>query len=265
MRSLPYLVLCLAAALQPQAQAAAAETPQRTEDLIRARFRERFPELIVRSVGSSPWPGVYEVVAADGIVYTDASADHAISGSIIDTRSKQNLTELSWNAANRIDFRTLPLARAIKVVRGDGSRVLAVFADPDCPYCRKLEQTLQGMTNLSVYTFLFPIAELHPEATRHARQIWCAADAPASWSAWMSERQPPATAGQAEGCANEPLAELAALGATLHINGTPTMFMADGTRLRGAIEREELEQHLAAVSVEANRLAVQPAAATAKR
>jgi thiol:disulfide interchange protein DsbC len=219
----------------------------RVEQAIRGQFRERFPEVEIRAVHATVWPGVYEIVGPDEIFYADATGDHVISGAMIDTRSKQNLTELRWNELNRIDFQSLPLARAIKVVRGDGSRVLAVFADPDCPYCRKLEQALQGVTNITVYTFLFPIAELHPEAPRHAVQVWCSSDAAASWAAWMLQRTPL----KGEGCANDPIGELAALGAKLEITGTPTMFLADGTRVRGSIEQDQIEQLLSGVATRA--------------
>ena len=251
--ALPLMLLVFAAG--PLCGPVCAAEAQRAEDLIRARMQERFPDIQVRSVGPTAWTGVYEVVAADGIIYTDATADHAMSGSIIDTLSKQNLTEARWNAADRIEFGSLPLARAIRTVKGDGSRVLAVFADPDCPYCRKLEKAMQGMTNLTVYTFLYPLAEIHPNATRHARQIWCAADAPASWSAWMIEQQAPGADDQEARCANEPIGELAALGKQLNIVGTPTLFLADGTRIRGSLERDELEQRLAIVPTAANRRA----------
>lgn len=242
-------LLTILALLCDVAQASAAVGAQavdmaHVEAAIRARFTERYPEVAIRSVAATPWPGVFEVVAADGIIYTDATADHAMSGSIIETRTQRNLTESRWTQANRIDFKSLPFDHAIKVVQGDGSRVLAVFADPDCPYCRKLEAAMKDMPNLTVYTFLYPITELHPDAKRHAQQIWCSDDAPASWAAWMQQRTPP----KGESCATEPTAELAALGRRLNIIGTPTMFLADGTRLRGAMERDELEQHLASVA-----------------
>ena len=96
------------------------------------------------------------------------------------------------------------------------------------------------MTKLTIYTFLFPLNDLHPDAGRHAEQIWCADNAAQSWASWVLQRQAPPD----KSCANTPIAELAALGAKLKITGTPTMFTVDGKRIIGAIDQSELEKRL---------------------
>lgn len=220
---------------------AAAESQAAAEARIKATLEQRYPNTTIEAVhASTTIAGWYEVVTATDIAYSDAKAELLLVGSLTDTRSKENLSARRWEQLHAIDFKSLPFDRAIKVVKGDGSRKLAVFADPDCPYCRKLEQELQGFPNLTVYIFLFPIAELHPDANRHAEQIWCAADAATSWASWVLEQKAPVEAK----CASTPIAELAALGARLKITGTPTMFTVDGNRVVGAIDKDELERRL---------------------
>ena len=248
MRAFPSVLLMSAIVTTAQA---AAEGQAAIEARIKATLEQRYPTATIEAVhASTTIAGWYEVVTPSDVNYTDAKADLLILGYVTDTRTKENLSQLRWGQLHAIDFKSLPFDRAIKVVKGDGSRKLAVFADPDCPYCRKLEQELQGFSNITVYIFLFPIAELHPDANRRAEQIWCATDAATSWASWVLEQKAPADAN----CASTPIAELAALGAKLKIFGTPTMFTVDGNRVVGAIDKDELERRLTEARV-ATRIA----------
>jgi hypothetical protein len=123
------------------------------------------------------------------LAYVGSDARYFLFGHLYDMREQRDLTADRLEAARRIDFASLPLADAITTVRGDGSRVLAVFSDPDCPYCRKLEQELAKLDNVTVHTFLYPLGELHPEARQRAIAVWCAPDRAAAWKALMLERQ----------------------------------------------------------------------------
>jgi thiol:disulfide interchange protein DsbC len=177
----------------------------------------------------------------DQIVYTDATADYLFVGSLVDTQTRENLTEARLNDHGKIDFGTLPLDRAIKVVKGNGSRVFAVFSDPDCPFCQELEKNLLSVTDMTMYVFLFPIASLHPQAPAKAHSIWCAKDRAAAWNQWMREKKLPPAAS----CGGDPIDALQKLGDNLHINSTPTLFFANGRRVAGAISTKELEGLLA--------------------
>ena len=227
------------AALNP-APAAVSVGP---EQAIRARFAASYPEVKISSIGPTVWKNVYELVTPDGIIYSDAAGDFAMSGQMMATRNKQNLTQARLSTLTRIDFGSLPFNSAIKVVKGNGSRKLAVFADPNCPYCRQLEEELQGISDLTVYTFLFPLEDIHPGARQNATSIWCAKDQPGTWTAWMLKRSEPKTAA----CPDDPITALNKLGIELNIVGTPTLFFADGRRISGLIKQAQLEQELSKV------------------
>jgi thiol:disulfide interchange protein DsbC len=205
---------------------------------IQKTLESRYPDVRVIDVMPGPLPGLYEVFMGDSIVYSDATGDRLFVGSLMDTKTKQDLTQERVDARNTIDFATLPFARAIKVVKGNGKRQLAVFSDPDCPYCQRLERELSKMNDVTIYTFLFPIDELHPDATPKSRAIWCAPDRTATWLQWMTERKPPPPKSE---CKDDPVAELQALGQKLHVGSTPTLYLADGRRVVGAKSAAELD------------------------
>jgi thiol:disulfide interchange protein DsbC len=196
----------------------------------------------VLDVQPSAIPGVYELFMGDQIVYADATGDYLIVGPMVDTQTKQNLTEARLNDHGKIDFATLPVDRAIKIVKGNGSRKFAVFSDPDCPFCQQLEKTLLSVTDITMYLYLYPIASLHPQAPAKAHAIWCAPDRQQAWSQWMLEKKLPPT----KTCSGDPIDALQKLGDTLHINSTPTLFFVNGRRVAGAVPASELEKDLAA-------------------
>ncbi len=139
----------------------------------------------------------------------------------------------------KTEFSKLPLELAITVVKGNGTRQLAVFTDVDCPFCTQLEKTLDNISDVSIHVFLLPIDQLHPDARRKSEAIWCAADKSAAWKDYWAKSK----LGEAK-CAT-PFAAIGALAEALGINGTPTLIRAsDGSILPGAMQKETLENWL---------------------
>ena len=238
------LALTLCALLIGSTAHAADAVTSRLQQLLSARF----PTIKIDTVEPSPIPGLYQVIAGNQVVYVDASGDHMIVGSMMDTRTKQNLSDQAVDAHFAIDFNSLPLNEAIKIVKGNGSRKMALFADPDCPYCQRLEQDMRSTTDITVYLFLFPIDQLHPHATVDAKAIWCSPDRASAWTNWMLDNTPIPGGGS---CANDPIAKVAALARTLHIDATPTIFLQNGRRIGGWIPQPRLQKLLAQASAAA--------------
>lgn len=193
----------------------------------------------VKSVTKSPIAGLYEVNIGSQLVYADATGRYILNGDMVDTRTGANLTEERLADINRIKWSDLPLANAIKWTKGNGSRQVAVFSDPNCGYCKQIEQTFQQMDNITVYTFLFPV--LAPDSEVKSRQVWCAADRTKAWRDWMLSKVTPIGNGN---CKN-PIQETLALGKSLNVTGTPAVFFSDGTRMPGAADVATLERKLA--------------------
>ncbi len=211
---------------------------------VKKAFADKFPQREVASVSATPVKGVYEIVLKDRqIVYTDSKVDHMFVGDLVDVKARKSLTEERMNQISRIDWKDLPLELAIKDVRGNGARKLVVFSDPDCPFCKKLEKEgLAGLDNVTIYTFLFPITQLHPDAMSKSEKIWCSKDRLASWHGQMLKGTAPAGAG---GC-DTPLARLQELGQKLGVTGTPALVFPNGQLVPGAIGKADIEKLLSA-------------------
>ena len=145
------------------------------EKQIRTEIQKRLgTSANVRNVTPSPIPGLFEVQVNNEIFYTDSNAKYLIQGEMVELASGNNLTTKRQEDINRIKWSDLPQAQAFKVVRGNGSRQIAVFSDPNCGYCKRLEKTLQQLDNVTIYNYLIPI--LSADSALKSKQIWCAAD-----------------------------------------------------------------------------------------
>ena len=212
------------------------------EAAIRKALKERIPDLPkIVSISKTPINGLYEVLLEDNdIYYADASGNHLVQGSLIDTRTKRNLTEERSEKLNAIAFSSLPLKDAITIVRGNGQRKLAVFEDPNCGYCKRFERDLQKVDNITVYLFLYPI--LGADSMDKSRHIWCAKDQPKAWLDYMTRDTAPAPAT----CDSSALMRNVEFGRKHKITGTPTLLAQDGRRVPGAIPVAQIEQLIAA-------------------
>ena len=213
------------------------------QDQIAKTLAERIPQLQqVDEIKPTPMKGLYEVRIGTDIFYSNASGDYLIQGELIDTRAQRNLTEDRINQLTAIDFKKLPLADAIKIVRGNGERQLAVFEDPNCGYCKRFERDLQSVDNVTIYLFLYPI--LSPDSAEKSRNIWCAKDQAGAWADHMLRDKVPAAAQ----CDTSAVQRNLAFGRKYKITGTPTVIFTNNTRVPGAISAQEVEKNLAAAA-----------------
>jgi thiol:disulfide interchange protein DsbC len=212
------------------------------EKQIRAEIQKRLgTSANVRNVTPSPIPGLFEVQVNNEIFYTDSNAKYLIQGEMVELASGNNLTTKRQEDINRIKWSELPQAQAFKVVRGNGSRQIAVFSDPNCGYCKRLEKTLQQLDNVTIYNYLIPI--LSADSALKSKQIWCAADQQKVWNDWMLNNLGPS--GKSD-CAN-PIDKNLTLAKNYGINGTPTIFFTDGSRFPGAVQLADIEKKLASL------------------
>ena len=211
------------------------------EALIRKNLAERLPDFPkIDEVNKTPIPGLYEVRIGTEIVYTDERGDHVIQGSIIDTKTRSDVTQARIDKLTAIDFASLPLKDAIVWKQGTGARKIVVFADPNCGYCKKFETEMQQVKDVTVYTFLLPI--LGPDSSDKAKNIWCAKDNSAVWRDWMIKgAAAPRSMGK---CDTSVLDRNIALGKKHRVNGTPALVFEDGKRVPGALPPAEVEKQL---------------------
>ena len=231
----------------PAPAAAPAAADQRTAPEIAPQYAElarrlakTLPEYTIERIPPSGVDGILEVLMeGNRIVYTDASGKHLFNGHLFDVDAHEDLTERRLEALTRIDVKQLPLADAFDVVHGDGKRQLYLFEDPDCPYCKKFEEQLPKINDVTLHIFLYPLTTIHPHAYEHAQSVWCSKDRQKTWTDKMLKGiDPPAAK-----CVN-PLDRNLALGEKLHIDGTPTIVFADGRVRAGTMSAEDLEHLL---------------------
>lgn len=197
----------------------------------------------IETVTKTPYSGLYEVKIGTEIVYTDAEGKYIFIGRVVEAESSKDLTEARLEEVNKVKFADLPLDLAAKTVKGNGKRVIAVFEDPNCGYCKRFRKTLTEMNDITIYTFMYPI--LGEDSKTKVKNIWCSTDRAKAWDEWMlSAKAPAAAPSSCSAAANDKVVEL---GRKLGVSGTPTVFFTDGTRVPGAIEAKKLEAKLASI------------------
>ena len=205
------------------------------------KIRQAYPDIQIDGIQESPVKGLYEVRAGRNIFYSDSSGEHlVVRGQIIEVASKRNLTRERIVELSRIDWSVLPLDKAIVSGDTNAELKLAVFTDPDCPFCQNLEKELKHLTGVKVYTFLYPLTQLHPEAYGKSEAIWCSENRHETFLKVILDREYP----KVEKC-DTPLDEIALLTKKLGITGTPTLFAGDGRMASGVMKAEDLKAWLA--------------------
>lgn len=217
----------VAALLGSQAWADEASVKQ----TVQTRFAVKVDE-----VTKTPY-GLYEVRLGGDIVYTDERVTFLMVGTLIDGKTRENITETRKEKLSSVRFSDLPLDAAIKTVRGNGKNQMAVFADPNCTFCRRFERELSTLSDVTIYTFLYPILDEgnNGDSMRKSRAIWCAKDRSKAWFDLMLRGIAPPVS---TSCDTSVLQRNLELGQKLNINGTPTTFVASGQRIIGARSAE---------------------------
>ena len=203
---------------------------------------KKFPYSKVISVSKTPYSGLYEVAFDDRLVYTDEKMNFLFSGNIIDLHTLKNLTEAREKQLYAIEFDSLPFSLAIRNVKGNGKRRLAVFTDPNCQYCRKLENEMVNLTNVTIYIFLFPIL---PGSEAKAKNIWCSPDRLKTWEDQMLLDIEPQSN---RACNTLALENIFMLTKKLRISVTPTLIFEDGVIKPGTLSLDLLEEYLTEAS-----------------
>ncbi len=210
---------------------------QAGENEIRQALQERFPGIgKIDHIVKTPYSGLYEVVIDDQLLYTDARGDYLFEGNVIETKSRRDLSEERRRVLFAIDFDKLPLDLAIKQVKGNGKRRVAIFTDPNCSYCRKLEKELSKVSDVTVYFFMYPV---FPGSDEIVRNVLCSKNPVKAWDDWMLKQIAPVQAD----CKTQ-TDKVLALGEKLHVNGTPNLIFANGVQAPGYLPAAELEKNL---------------------
>jgi thiol:disulfide interchange protein DsbC len=198
---------------------------------IRKTIAESAPQIKIVTITKSPYAGLYQVVTEGfNIFYTDEKGEISFFGNMVDLKNKVNLTLQEKEKITVVDVSKLPLDKAIIRVKGNGSRKLVLFSDPECPHCQGIEKQLEGVKDVTIYTFLLPLTDLHPDALRKAQLVWCAKDKAKAWDDMLLLQQEPKNSSTT---CDTPIKEIADIAKKNWITGTPGVIFSNGKLLFG--------------------------------
>lgn len=212
------------------------------ENELRGNLVKNFPATKITEIRPSELNGIYEVAMGRNIVYTDTKARYFLFGHLMDMPNQKDLTQERMDKREAVSFDSLPKDQAIVFRKGEGTRKVAVFSDPDCPFCRRIEPEISKLEDVTVYLYLYPLS-IHPDSKGKSVSVWCSKDPQSSWRDLMISNKNPE---EATGCDN-PIDKIAGLAQGLNITGTPTLIRADGRIHRGAMSAVDMDKWLGGV------------------
>ena len=195
---------------------------------------KNYPNLEINNIASTEMRGIYSAELDGQVVYLNEDAQHLIAGNMLRLSDQKSLTQELIVKKNTIDWKKLPLKNAIKSVRGNGKRQLAIFSDPNCPYCKQLEVELKKLNDVTIYTFILP---LKSQSVAASKQVYCEQDPAYAWQQLIEKGIEPKTK---KSCTNPINANLA-LAQQLKLTGTPAIIFSNGYRVLGAYPANEME------------------------
>ena len=212
------------------------------KDALDAQLRKAFPNLPAEAeFTETAMPGMIELRIGTDVMYTDRTGRFLVRGEIIDMQKQVNLTQTRLDELMRIPFDQLPIKDGFQIVRGNGKRKLVIFEDPNCGYCKRLERDMANMTDLTMTVMLIPV--LGQDSRTKSEAIWCAKDRAKAWEDWMIDGVKPKDAK----CDTAAIDRNLGFARANQINGTPTIFFVDGSRVPGAVPAAEIEKRLKAL------------------
>ena len=220
----------------------ASQTAGADEASVRKAFAAKFPKAEVQSVTKLPYLGLYEIVVEGEVLYADENFDYLIDGNIISTKNDEQPDRAEASASSR-RFPS-PICRssyAFKKVKGNGERKMAVFSDPDCPFCKRVEGDLAKLDNVTIYMFLYPIESLHPNAPDVAKRIWCSPDKVKAWDDYLLRGIAPR---RRRAAARTRWTRSSSSAARRGSTARPTLVFESGARVPGAISAAQIENYL---------------------
>jgi thiol:disulfide interchange protein DsbC len=214
-----------------------AQAADSSEAAIRQAFQSKISDVTVETVSKTPMPGIYEVVANGFIFYVDEKVNFVFRGTLFDARTPamRNIT-MARNAELNAQILVKSTDNAFKRVRGNGKRVLYTFEDPNCGYCKRQQQELLKLNDVTIYTFLWPI--LSPDSVEKSKIVWCSKDRAKAWDDLMSRGVAP----QGDGKCDTPIDKNMELARRFGAQGTPAIYVADGRMLGGYVTADKIEE-----------------------
>jgi len=208
------------------------------------RLQPYFPNISAEQINESQLDGFYEVIITEpwiDVMYISADARYVLQGAVTDLATMSNLTSIAINASRKQILDNIDENSKIVFKATNEKYIIHVFTDVDCPYCAKLHNNMAEMNSLGITVkyLASPLEQLHPQAQSAMEKIWCADNRNIAIHKYKIQRILPVS----EDCEN-PVAHQLAISKQLGVNGTPSIFLKDGTNIPGYQNPEELLQNI---------------------
>ena len=193
----------------------------------------------VASISESPVDGLFQVQLENGrVLYGTADGEYLIQGVMIAVNGgdMRNLTaEVEARAISGV-INGIPADELVVFTAKQPKTHITVFTDVDCGYCRKLHEEVGQLNDLGIEVryAAFPRGGMQSPTASTMQSIWCAEDQQTA----MTRAKQGKSVKQAT-CDN-PVAQQYQLGAQVGVQGTPAIFLANGTLVPGYKPAAEL-------------------------
>ena len=241
-KRLPLVSILALAALGATSLVNAADTP--AQAAARKALTELVPQAKIDAIETAPMPGFQQVIVGSQIVYVSDDGKYILQGKLLDTLKQRDLTEarLALDVKKKLD--AVPANRRIVFApAGKPQYRITVFTDIDCGYCRKLHSQIAeyNKRGIEVDYLFFPRSGPGTESFDKAISVWCAKDRKATFTAAKGGQMPPLLK-----CDN-PVTQDFELGAQVGVNGTPAIYAADGSKIGGYLDPDQMLARLKAL------------------
>ena len=201
--------------------------------LLMEEIKRVLPQIRIRNIEFNSDLKMYEIMpeGSDTLVYVTQDFRYSFVGTVIDIQGRRNLTEERLIDWRRVDLSGLNFKNGFQITRGN--RKVALFIDPNCPYCKRLLAEIKEVPDVSVYVFLYPILGL--DSRQKSSAIWNSKD---KEKALITGEMGEIKEGQ------DPVEENLAFGREHGMNSVPTMILEDGRMLKGYMTASKIELYL---------------------
>jgi thiol:disulfide interchange protein DsbC len=216
---------------------------------IQSNLTKYLPDLKVDQIRTTPLAGIYEIDSGRKVFYSDVSGSYIMLGNLLNLANKTSLTKQRSEELNIINWQQLPLDLAIMRKIGKGNQKIAVFTDPDCPFCQRLEaETMNKLRNVTIYYYFYPLP-IHPQAADDAKRILCAENPESAMVSFMAKGK---TLGKNNNCRrSNDLALMQKIGKeVVQVSGTPTIVLPNGRIVSGLVPADYLTNLISQNSIE---------------
>lgn len=236
--SLCFSLIAAAAALAPFAQAATD-----LDAVVRKAVEGIVPNAKIDAIEPAPMAGYRQVVTNGSLLYVSDDGRYVLQGTLYDAKERRDVSGARLARVHAATLAAVPAAKHIVFApAGKPKYKVTVFTDIDCGYCRKLHSHIAEYNErgIEVDYLFFPRTGPGTPSFAKAVSVWCAADRRLALTAAKAGQEP-----QASTCDN-PIAEQFQLGMKVGVDGTPTVFAPDGSKIGGYLTPDQMQAALEA-------------------